>query len=339
MVRLADGSWRTMEESRRLFPNFDETRAWRLPDAPAALPGENLGEYLRRIGFSDETLHYVKRSYANAVGDDMRYIGADFFLEDVRDTSAGEGDYRILDGYDSLIHVLARGLDIRLSTIVKAIDWHGDGVRVTTAEGQIFAADRVLITLPLGVLQSGGVKFTPALPVEKQSAIDCLRMGPAVKMVYRFAQRILPEGISAVYSPHNPPMWWSPSFGHDYEGQVMTAFATGDWARELLALGEEGALQRGLAALRTELGRDDLQPDDMHLVNWPADPFALGGYSVTPPGAINARAQLAQPVENRLFWAGEATAPNVWAATVHGAYASGRRAASEVLQIVREREV
>lgn len=336
MVRLADGSWRTMEESRHLFPDFDETRAWRLPNAPLALPGENLEQYLRRVGFSDAQIHYVKRSYANAAGDDMRYIGADFFLEDVRDKTARGGDYRILDGYQTLAEILARGIDICLETVVESVAWSGAGVRVTATDGRVFEGDHAVIALPLGVLQSGKIRFSPGLPAEKQGTIDCLRMGPAIKLIYRFAEPVLPEGILAVYSPLNPPMWWSPSFGHEgYDGQVVTAFATGDWARELLALGEEGALQHGLMTLRTELGRDDLQPDTMHLVNWPADPFAMGGYSVSPPGSAGARAQLAQPVADRLFWAGEVTAPEVWAATVHGAYASGRRAASEVLRVIR----
>jgi monoamine oxidase len=126
-------------------------------------------------------------------------------------------------------------------------------------------------------------------------------------------------------------MWWSPSFGHASSEQVVTAFATGDWARHLLVSGDSGALERGLDTLRRELNRPDLHPLDCHLMNWPADPFALGGYSVATPGHAGARADLATPLANRLFWAGEATAPNAWAATVHGAYASGRRAAAEIL--------
>jgi monoamine oxidase len=71
----------------------------------------------------------------------------------------------------------------------------------------------------------------------------------------------------------------------------------------------------------------------MHFQNWLAEPFTLGGYSVTTPGNAGARAILAKPINNRLFWAGEATASNVSCATVHGAYTSGRRAASEILSL------
>ncbi len=64
-------------------------------------------------------------------------------------------------------------------------------------------------------------------------------MAPALKLIYRFDEPVLPPGIMALYSAINPPMWWSPSFGHDTDVTVMTAFITGDWARELHAEGEE----------------------------------------------------------------------------------------------------
>ena len=134
----------------------------------------------------------------------------------------------------------------------------------------------------------------------------------------------------AIYSRLNPPMWWTPSAGRGVQEQVWTAFVSGDWARQLLALGEEGALQAGLDALGEELGQPNLQPVARYLQNWPQDPFTLGGYSVVKTGHYGAREQLAAPTPP-LFWAGEASARAHQAATVHGAYLTGRRAAAEIL--------
>jgi monoamine oxidase len=325
---MADGSLRPMSEAR-LDPLFDITRAWNLADVPP-LPDEDWGGYLRRIGFTDEQLDYVRRSYSNAVGDSMQYTSAEEIVAQLHDTTDGEGDFRIIDGYNHVIEHQGEGLDIRLNTIVEKIDWSGQGVRVYTNQGQ-FESDQVVITLPIGVLQSGNIAFEPALPSEKQDAITNLRMGPVIKLVYKLDQPIVPPDIMAVYSAGNPPMWWSPSFGHDTDEIVWTAFVSGDNARELLALGEAGALERGLESLKQELDCPNLEALDMHLVNWPADPFALGGYSVATPGHTNARQILAQPVDGKLFWAGEGTARGTGAATVHGAYVTGRRAASEIL--------
>jgi monoamine oxidase len=294
-------------------------------------PGdESLDSYLRRLGFTDEQMAYVRRSYANATGDAPEYISAQAALEDM--VIFQGDDFRILDGYDCLATMLAEGLDIRLNAVVESVDWSGEGVRIHTADGQDYEADNAIITLPLGVLQARRVRFTPELPADKQAAIQHLRMGPVIKLVFRFDEHVLPEGIFALSIPLNPPIWWSPTSGQSDQGaQVITGYASGDWARALLALGEDGALAHGLESLRAELNRPDLQPTWAQLVNWPDDPFALGGYSVATPGHADARAILARPVSKYLFFAGEATAPNDIAATVHGAYVTGKRAASEIL--------
>lgn len=334
MVRLEDGRWLTMLEAKKSSPEFAITRSWDLDNVPEPEVDENLGDYLKRIGFNDEQLQYVKRSFANAVGDDMRFINAQAawheFTFDEENNEFLEYDYRIMEGYSSIYNYLAQGLDIRLETIVKSIDW-SDGATITTEGGEVFEADQAVMTLPLGVLQSGAVVFSPELPPIKEEAMEGLRMGPVMKMIYQFDEPIIEPTVGAIYSRLNPPMWWSPSFTRDVDVQVWTAFVSGDWARELLSGGEEGALQSGLESLREELGKPDLQAKAMTLVNWPHDPFSQGGYSVTLPGSIDAREKLAQPTPP-LFWAGEATAADGIAATIHGAYLSGKRAAEEIIE-------
>lgn len=321
-----------MAEARQLYPDFDITRSWELPDVPAAPDDESFEAYLTRVGFTPDQLYYTRRSWGNAAGDDIARISAAHTLNEMTDDSAGTGDYRVVDGYDQLLHLLAEGVDIRLNTVVASIAWNDTSVTVTTTQGDTYTADRILITLPLGVLQADHVRFTPELPQRKRDAIHALTMGAGAKLIFRFDDPVLPDGIMAFYSAHNPPMWWSPSFGREgFAGQVITAFVTGDWARELLADGDEAALERAFGVLERELERKLPAPRAVHVMNWSADPYALGGYSVVPPGAAWARQALAEPVADRLFWAGEATAPGAWSATVHGAYASGRRAAAEML--------
>lgn len=318
-----------MTDARRLYPDFDITRSWALPKVPVQPGDESLLAYLTRLGFSAEQLEYTRRSYANATGDSVQYISVTQALADMTETAFGDGDFRILDGYDSVYGHWANGLDIRLNAPVRRITWSAEGVQVETAVG-VFEGAAVVITLPLGVLQSGAVQFAPALPEAKQSAIRRLRMGPAIKLIYRLNDNPAPPGIIALYSAGTPPMWWSSSAGHDTSEAVWTALATGDYARSLLARGEAGALEAALATLREEFSRPDLRALDQTVVNWPAEPYTLGGYSVAAPGHADAREALAQPT-GRLFWAGEATAPHSSAATVHGALLSGQRAAAEVL--------
>ncbi|MDZ4764585.1 MAG: NAD(P)/FAD-dependent oxidoreductase [Chloroflexota bacterium] len=332
-----------MADARRLYPDFDLTRTWTFPPAlldahPIHADDEPFDAYLRRLGLSNVQIEYARRSYVNATGEAIHRLSARAALEDMADARFGSGDYRIVEGYDSLHQAWARGLDIRFNTAITELGWNRAGVRAIAADGTIFDAERVVITLPLAVLQASlrgeadVICFDPALPADKRGAIAALCMAPAVKLVYRFRQPIAAPQIAALYSARNPPMWWSPQTGVDTDGEaVWIAFTTGDYARELRALGEAGALAHGLNMLRAELNRPDLQPDDMRWSDWASDPFARGGYSAVPVGATWARAVLAQPTDGVMFWAGEATVDGAAAGTVHGAYLSGIRASREVM--------
>ncbi len=217
--------------------------------------------------------------------------------------------------------------------MVDTLEWGVSGVRATTTDGRVYRADQAVVTLPLGVLKAGRVRFSPELPEEKLLAIAQLGITDAVKLFFQFDQPILPEGIVELYVPGaNPDEWWSSTRGHGVELEILTSLATGDKARELLALPREKALRSALETLRQALGRPELTPIKARLAHWRDDPYILGAYSKASVGASKARSVLAKPVLGRLFFAGEHTASNAWAATVHGAYASGRRAASEVLR-------
>ena len=344
MIRTEDGQWLTMGQARAASPELDLTRSWELGDAPEPENEEDLRTYLRRIGFSERQMRYVQRSFANAEGESMRYLNAKAHLQLPLDASGGPrgvdsdgaddySDFRILDGYDAYYKQLAEGLDIRLGSVVKAIDC-SSGVVVTTAAGAVHRADAAVVTLPLGVLQAGRVEFIPPLPPTKEEALAGLKMGPVMKMVYLFDEHILDPSIGAIYAKGNPPMWWSPSLGRESGQVVWTAFFSGDYARAMLPLGEEAALRKGLDTLRREIGQPDLEYAKARWVNWPEDEFALGGYSACLPGHYDAREKLAQPTPP-LYWAGEASAPHHLTAMVHGAYFTGQRAAGEIINSER----
>lgn len=216
---------------------------------------------------------------------------------------------------------------------METLEWGPFGVKATTTDGRVYLADQAVITLPLGVLKANRVKFIPELPEDKLKALGQLGVADAVKLFFQFDQPIFPEGIVELYVPgSNPDEWWSSTHGHGVEVEILTSLATGDKARELLAMPEEQALRSALETLRQALGRPDLTPRRARLAHWQDDPYTLGAYSKASVGASQARKVLAKPVLGRLFFAGEHTASNAWAATVHGAYASGRRAAREIVQ-------
>lgn len=329
-VRLEDGRRLTMRKARQSSPALDITRSWNLENIPPR-PHETFGDYLRRIGFDLERLDYVRRAFANAAGESMRFLDATATLHSIGATDLdGEEDYRILEGFGAIIEALGIGLDIHTRSQVARIEWGAHGVKLTTSKGRTYNARTAIITIPLGVLKSGGVEFHPPLPPSKQRALGGLGMGPVGKFVYRFAEPLTPPEIQAIYAAGNPPMWWSPSAAQpDTEAIVWSALVSGDGLVELTRHGETDALERALEALRLEVGRPGLRPLAAKLVDWSADQHARGGYSHVRPGHYGARELLAEPTPP-LFWAGEATAQEERAATVHGALLTGERAAVEV---------
>jgi monoamine oxidase len=333
MVRLETGEWMNMREAREKVPEFDITRSWDIKDLPAK-PNEDWRSYLSRLGFNKRQLQYVRRSFANASGEAPRFLSAKAVLSHFSDEAIAEGenDYRILDGYDSIYNHLAQGLDIRLSTPVETIKYQPSRVSVMTAS-ETLEAEAAIITVPLGVLHAGGINFEPGLPLGKLEALRGLRMGPVFKMIFKFDKPIYKQDIAAIYSSLNPPMWWSPSYGRGtFENgghSVWTAFVSGDWAMDLLSLGEQGALEEAIDSLSLELDKK-LSPISSFLMNWPDEPFTRGGYSFILPGHEGSREELAKPTPP-LYWAGEATAPEFQAATVHGAHLSGQRAAKQLM--------
>jgi monoamine oxidase len=349
LVQLEDGSVLTMPAARAADPAFDATRTMALP---AVAPGrfEDLDAYLRRAGWTPDQRRYVRRAFANAAGDDPHRLSAAAVVAGLRhdggggvgriagpaggpgprdDLGGGAADVRLSDGYDALPHGLAADLDVRLATPVVRVALAGEGVRVTTAAGVVWRAPAAVVTLPLGVLQAGVVAFEPALDELKGEALRGLRMGPVIKLVYRLAAPPFDpaDGVEAVYARGTPPMWWTTSPPDD-PAPIWTGFVSGAGAADLLRHPPQAALRRALKALEDVVGR----PLDMtagRVVAWPDDPWARGGYSHVLPGHHGARERLAAPTPP-LYWAGEATAPESCAATVHGAYRSGVRAAREL---------
>lgn len=329
-VRMADGRRLTMREARATDTGFEVTRTWDLPRLPVR-DGEDFEHYLRRVGFDETQLTYVRRGFGNAAGDALRSLDAAAVLDSMAAGELdGEGQFRVLEGFGAILEALGLGLEILTRREVRTVRWGAHGVRVETADGGHLDADRAIVTLPLGVLQRGAVRFDPPLPERKRRALAGLRMGPVVRLVYRFEERIAPDGVEAIYAAGTPPMWWTPSAGREGAACVWTALVSGDGARELASLDEGAALAQGLEALRGELGRPRLAPVAARRVDWAADPYALGGYSHVVPGRRGAREALAEPTPP-LYWAGEATAVEARAATVHGALVTGLRAADEVV--------
>jgi monoamine oxidase len=272
----------------------------------------------------------------------------------------GDKQFRILDGYDGVARRLydeavERGATFRLGTAAEEVRWGRGRVEITTRsedDPRSYGAARALLTLPLGVLQAppgeaGAVRFVPALP-EKEEAANGLAVGQVVKLTLRFRERFweelkLPtkegrvEDLARLAFLHAPdervPTWWTQL---PVRAPVLVGWAGGPRAEKLLPGGGQSVLDRALESLARILGvprrRVEELLEESYTHDWRADPFARGAYSYLPVGGLDAQARLARPIADTLFFAGEATSTEGHVGTVHGAIASGVRAAREIVQ-------
>jgi monoamine oxidase len=241
-------------------------------------------------------------------------------------------DALVRGGFAQVLAQLASGLDLRLGHEVTQIEQLASSVRVTTATAT-FSADHCVVSLPLGVLQSGRLRFLPGLPADKLAGLRRLGMGTLNKAVLMLPRSIVPAGYDFLGRMGSEPTRF-PMFVNleTLTGRpAVLGFVAGHRARALEAGGDAHIVDAALRSLREMLGPSVPEPSAAVVTRWHADPYALGSYSYIPIGAKESdRDVLAAPVGARLFFCGEATQRNQ-AGTVHGAYLSGRRAAAQVL--------
>ena len=243
-------------------------------------------------------------------------------------------DVLFAQGFSVITDFLARGIDVKLSQVVKHIHWQQANVKVITQDGE-FMADHVVITVPLGVLQSESVQFTPALPSAKRTAIAKLGMGVLNKCYLRFARAFWPpdvDWLEYIAARHGEWTEWV-SLQRAANLPILLGFNAADYGREIETLSDQQIVASAMQTLKTLFGSAIPQPIDYQITRWASDPFARGSYSYNALGSTpEMRDTLAAALNSQLFFAGEAS-NKAYFGTAHGAYLSGLRAAKEVLAI------
>lgn len=233
------------------------------------------------------------------------------------------------EGYGTLVTRFGAGVPVRLGVRATAIDWSGQGVKVTTGAGDI-RAKAAVVTVPIGVLKAESIRFTPALPRPVLSALDGLGMGALSKMILKFEGTRLDASpdmhlveVAGAQPGMSFEMW-------PFDKDVVVAWYGADYARRINDLPEQEAIRHMLERLVRIVGRDAEKAfRGGKRFGWSADPFSAGSYSYVKPGHGRARDALRQPVGDRLWFAGEAMAGKA-SMTVGGAHQTGDHAVEAI---------
>ena len=257
-----------------------------------------------------------------------RWMGVDppdLSTADFAASEESDVNWSVPDGLGAVVASAARGLDVVLDCPVTVIDWSGPGVRVTSAGGTL-ECDAVIVTVPTPLLARGEPRFVPALPARHGEAVAGLALGVANQVFFELEPGALPlEGtVNLIGRATGPSISVRPA------GQeILFAFFGGRQARELESRGElEAAAREELAWLfGADLPRRIRRSTS---TAWATDPWARGSYSAARPGFAHCRAALAEPVAERVFFAGDACAVDTYG-EINGAWDSAVVAARRIV--------
>lgn len=245
-------------------------------------------------------------------------------------------DLPMLEGLGALVARHARGIDVQLATPVTRIAWGGaSGVAVDTPQGTL-QARAAIVTVSTGVLSNEVIRFDPSLPDWKRAAIDDLPLGNCNKVVLGFARNMFGDLRDVMLMPDLGPERSVELVVREGGRDIVTVMFNGPFAKDLAADGAAASRDYALAVLAGIFGSDVTASARAPFVfaDWDHDPWIGGCYAAARLGRADARAVLARAVDDRLFFAGEAT-HDCYMGDVHGAHLSGEAAAEAAMAALR----
>jgi monoamine oxidase len=292
---------------------------------------------------------------------DPALVGVHWLVQSMRSEEEIEEHrtFRSRNGYDDMLNIFQQQLvdasvTVRTSTAVESIRWAKGRVEVAVTNPNAsskLVARCVLITLPLGVLQApdgapGAVQFLPGLPDRKLGAIRKLAMGEVIRVTLRFRQRfwetITPPGSSKTLANMGflftqddwCPTWWT---AMPDRSPIITGWAPFRCAERLSGKSHAFVAGQAVQALARVLNMREGEVEGLleaaYFHDWETDPYSRGCYSYGLVGSDGMQEELGRPVEDTLYFAGEATDVTGNNGTVHGAISSGLRAAGEIIRV------
>lgn len=301
------------------------------------MPDISFKDYATQQGFGTEYNNIIE-AIAGDQGASASLLSAYWNSKDEENWVSGDEDFKFSKTYFDFIEeniVSAISNKIQYNTPIKIIDYSGDTIQVTDVSNTNYSADKVIITVPISILKLNEITFNPSLSAEKTEAFSKFGMGPGMKVFLKFSSKFYAENL---YGGTICAAYADDSVGKTTNDNVLLAFVMGDQAAFLHSLGSDNAITD---ALIQELDIIyDGQASSTFIASSVHDytdkPFIKGAYGFSTIGMGNARKIAAEPVNDKLFFAGEAMNINGHHQTVHGAVESGYKAVIDILTTLKK---
>jgi len=318
---------------------------------------ESFEDYLRHSRISSDARKWSRIHIEGFNAARKDWISATSLTKDSDAAKAIDGDrtFRIVNGYDAVPEAILRSIRepqmrLHLSCVVEVVKWRRHRVDVhyrsaLDGESLHMRCRQLVVTIPLGVLQAIGgnrpdrglIQFEPS-PDRVLKAARVLKCGHVYRVTFRFSNAFWESDgeykrVGFIVSrDKNFFTWWTTS---PVATPMLTGWMAGSSADRFRHENEFEIAREAMNSLFRIFRRKVPRPEAFYFHNWREDPFFRGAYSYVPVNGIRARKALSSPVEETLFFSGEATHTNGFSGTVHGAIASGIQTANTMVDCDR----
>ncbi len=285
--------------------------------------------------------HIIDAITANERGSSYESVSIKGVSEGEKIWNDGSGKY--LASNQALVNVLGGNFSsvlssISLSTPVTQVDYSDINlIKLTDALGNIHECTVLIITVPVNVLKAGDINFVPNLPINTTAALNRIGMDVGYKVMLGFYVNFWGQEVSEIITDGTVPQYYAPGKGRSSQNRILSALIMGKQAEALAGKSDDEIVAILLAEL-DELydGEASQQFDTLntYVTNWGEQQYIKGVKSYPLVSGTGAAEQYATPINDRIFFAGEATALNGNYGTVQGALESSERVVKEVLEAV-----
>lgn len=303
-------------------------------------------------GISPLMLPMLHGRIGNRHGTSNTRMGMEGFSEELR--LRNRSTQNLLLANTSMVDVLIEGYiraseRTQLNTVIRNINYEGEKIilsgDVNTGGGvQPFSneVDKVIVTVPVSILKAGDITFTPALPTEKQNALENIGMDSALRIVLDFKRNFWGSGFHTIFGGEIPE-YFNAGEGRSTIARSLQMTIAGEKGEALSDLGYDAipVILEELDRMFDNQASRDVRKDPVNsqfvaaIQDWGKEPYIKGSMSyLKPGGTVDHRRELSRPIHQKVFFAGEATDFSGEAGTVNGALHSAERAGREVLDLV-----
>ena len=285
--------------------------------------------------------HVVEGEVATAKGATYENISVKGIADNLNQNNDGAG--RFFSQNQALVNILgglySKSLPlIKYNTPITSIDYTSlNTIVLTDASGHTHECTRVIITVPLAVLKSKSISFSPSLPISITSAWNRIGMSGGIKVVLSFYVNFWNQQATSIYTQGYAREYYAAGYGRSNSNRILTATImdsqadalAGKTDAEIIAL-----LLADLDAIYSGQASQQFDVESSYVFDWSKQEFIQGAMSYPMVSGTGASQLMANPIDERIFWAGEATALNGNCGTVQGAVESADRVVTELLDVI-----